>query len=155
VAAQTARCDLAPTAVKHAGATGQPHGRNSMFVANTHTIRLANDQDAIGLRRLAELDSQRPLAGRVLLGEIDGTPAAAISLADGQVIADPFRNTVVLVSYLRVRARALQTDDAAPPLPDRIRAAVSARYGTRAGGPMARNPLVRAQPLLTGRASAG
>ena len=124
-----------------------------MFVANTHVLRLANDQDAIGLRRLAELDSQRPLAGRVLLGEMDGTLAAAISLADGRVIADPFRNTVVLVSHLRVRAQALQTYDATASLPDRIRAALSARYGTRAGGLMALNPLVRARRAA--RASSG
>ena len=104
-----------------------------MFAANTHVIRLANDEDAVGLRRLAELDSQRPLAGRALIGEIDGTPAAAVSLADGRVIADPFRNTVALVSYLRVRAQALQTYEATPSLRERLRAALPASY--RIGSP--------------------
>jgi hypothetical protein len=108
-----------------------------MFAGNTHVIRLATDEDAVALRRLAELDSQRPLAGRVLIGEIDATPAAAFSLADGRVIADPFRNTVSLVSYLRVRAQALHTYEATPSLRERIRAALPAWYGTRSGAEQA------------------
>ena len=35
-------------------------------------IRLATEHDAAALRRLAALDSARPLTGRVLIGEIDG-----------------------------------------------------------------------------------
>jgi hypothetical protein len=108
-----------------------------MFAGNIHVIRLATEEDAVGLRRLAELDSQRPLAGRVLIGEIDGTPAAAVSLGDGRVIADPFRNTVPLVSYLRVRLQALQTYEATPSLRERIRAALPAWYGTRSGAEQA------------------
>jgi hypothetical protein len=108
-----------------------------MFAANTHAIRLADDEDAIGLRRLAELDSQRPLGGRVLIGEIDGTPVAAVSLADGRVVADPFRNTVALVAYLRVRAQALQTYEATPSLRERLRAALPAWYGIHSGADQA------------------
>jgi hypothetical protein len=108
-----------------------------MFAANTHVIRLATDEDAAVLGRLAQLDSQRPLRGRALIGEIDGTPAAAVSLADGRVIADPFRNTVPLVSYLRVRAQALQTYEATPSLRDRIRSALPAWYWIRSGADQA------------------
>jgi hypothetical protein len=102
-----------------------------MFVANTHAIRLATDEDAVALRRLAELDSQRRLGGRVLIGEIDGVPAAAVSLADGRVVADPIRRTATLVSRLRVRAQALQAYEATPTLRDRRRAALPASYGAR------------------------
>ena len=64
-----------------------------MFAADTYVIRMTTDEDARALRRLGELDSQPPLAGRALIGEIDGTPAAALSLGDGRVTADPFRRT--------------------------------------------------------------
>ena len=37
-------------------------------------IRNGNDEDAVGLRQLAELDSGRPPAGRVLIGEMEGLP---------------------------------------------------------------------------------
>ena len=52
-----------------------------MFAANAYVIRHATGAD-----KLAELDSQRPLTGPALVGEIDGRPAAAISLTDGRVI---------------------------------------------------------------------
>ena len=48
-----------------------------MFPADAYVIRLATEHDADDLRRLAALDSARPLTGRVLIGEIDGVPAAA------------------------------------------------------------------------------
>ena len=54
-----------------------------MFPADLYIIRLATEQDAATLRRLAALDSATPLTGRVLIGEIDGKPAAALSLKTG------------------------------------------------------------------------
>jgi hypothetical protein len=102
-----------------------------MFAADTYVIRMTTDEDARALRRLGELDSQPPLAGRALIGEIDGTPAAALSLGDGRVTADPFRRTEDLVAFLRVRAHALQAYQATPSLRERLLAALSARY--RAG----------------------
>ena len=77
-----------------------------MFAANTYKLRFATEEDAHTLRRLAELDSRTPLAGRVLIGEIAGSPAAALSLGDDRVIADPFRRTDHLVACLRIRAGA-------------------------------------------------
>ena len=67
-----------------------------MLPANTYVIRQATVDDERALRGLAELDSQRPLDGPVLIGEIDGRAAAAISLADGRAVADPFQFTVHL-----------------------------------------------------------
>jgi hypothetical protein len=95
-----------------------------MLAADTYRIHIATDDEARALRRLAELDSQLPLSGRVLVGEIDGTPAAAISLDDGRVVADPFRRTGHLAACLRIRRDALRAHDAVPSLRRRMLAAV-------------------------------
>jgi hypothetical protein len=77
-----------------------------MPTAASYKTRMAVAEDAPNLRRLAALDSQSPLSGPVLMGEIDGVPAAAISLTSGRVVADPFRPTAELVATMRVRAGA-------------------------------------------------
>jgi hypothetical protein len=87
-----------------------------MFAANTYVIR-----HVIGAEKLAQLDSQRPLTGPALVGEIDGRPAAAISLGDGRVVADPFQLTAPLVAHLRMRARALREHERTPSVRDRLR----------------------------------
>ena len=102
-----------------------------MFSANTFVIRLTTDGDARALRRLGELDSQPPLAGRVLIGEVDGTPTGAMSLDDRRVTANPFRHTEHLVACLRLRAEALEPSRATRSLRERLLAILSARY--RAG----------------------
>lgn len=63
--------------------------------------------------RLAALDSQPPLDGEVLLAYVDDEPWAAISLADGRVVADPFRPSAHAVELLRVRAEHLHEQAAA------------------------------------------
>ena len=90
-----------------------------MFAANTYVIR-----HVTGVERLAELDSQSPLTGPALVGEIEGRPAAAISLTDGRVVADPFQSTANLITLLRMRARGLRAQERTPALRDRLRAAV-------------------------------
>jgi hypothetical protein len=94
----------------------------AMFSATTHVIRPATPQDDITLRSLAALDSQRPIASPVLIGERDGRPVAAISLADGRLVADPFVPTAQLAALLRMRAGALNTHKKQPSLRERIRA---------------------------------
>jgi hypothetical protein len=109
-----------------------------MFAANTYKLRLATEEDADALRLLAELDSRAPLAGRVLIGEIAGSPAAALSLNDDRVIADPFRRTDHLVACLRIRAGAIRAHEATPSLSERMRAALRPRAesdGTGSSGP--------------------
>ncbi len=73
----------------------------------TISIRPAQDGDRPLLRRLAALDSAEPLSGDVLLAEADGEVVAALSLADGRAVADPFRHTADLVELLRTRARLM------------------------------------------------
>ena len=65
----------------------------------------ANDREA--LERLAALDSTEPPRGSTLVGELLQRPVAALSLSDGQVIADPFVATTDIVALLRLRARQL------------------------------------------------
>ena len=68
----------------------------------TVVIRAARGSDGNTLNNLARLDSQRPLAGEVLVAEQDGALVAAIG--GDRVIADPFRRTADLVALLRLRA---------------------------------------------------
>ena len=95
-----------------------------MLPADTYVMRLATGDDADALHRLAALDSARPLAGRILIGEIDGVPAAARSLETGRTIANPFLPTARLCVYLRVRAAGLEAVRREPSLSKRMLAMV-------------------------------
>jgi hypothetical protein len=96
----------------------------SMFPSNAYIIRAATEKDAAALRRLAALDSAKPLTGRVLIGEIAGQPAAALSLKTGATIADPFARTDQLRIHMRMRASALKAVDREPSLRERMLDAV-------------------------------
>ncbi len=80
--------------------------------ANPHwspvVIRLAVSDDELALRRLAQLDSARPLSGQKLLAEYGGSLVAAVSMTDGSAIADPFRTTADTVELLHLRAAQLE-----------------------------------------------
>jgi hypothetical protein len=76
--------------------------------AHSLTMRYAVAEDADALRRLAQLDSARPLHGTVLVAEVAGEPWAAISLDDFHAVADPFRPSGELVWLLVERARDLE-----------------------------------------------
>lgn len=71
-------------------------------------IRPAYPDDHAALERVARLDSRRPLSrrGPALVAERDGRILAALSVADGRAIADPFAPTADLVALLRLRAAA-------------------------------------------------
>jgi hypothetical protein len=76
-----------------------------VFMTSPITIRKSSDADQRPLRELAELDSAPPIAGPVLIAEVDERPVAAISLDGRREIADPFVRTRELVALLRA-ARA-------------------------------------------------
>src|SRR5688572_19217965 len=68
-------------------------------------IRAARAEDIASVARVASRDT-RPLPTQPLLvAEVGSDVRAAISLADGSVIADPFHRTAELVEMLRIRAR--------------------------------------------------
>ena len=95
-----------------------------MFPSHAYIIRLATDADAAALRRLATLDAAKPLTGRVLIGEIDGQPAAALSLKTNIAIADPFQATENLRVHMRMRAAAIEAVELEPSLRERMLDAV-------------------------------
>jgi hypothetical protein len=71
------------------------------------TIRYAFPDDEAGLARLAVLDSAAAASPPLLVAEVDGELRAALSLADGAVIADPFRPAAALLDLLATRAAQL------------------------------------------------
>jgi hypothetical protein len=96
-----------------------------MFSATTYTIRVATAADEPALRRLGTIASHAPLmAGAVLVGEVAGTPEAAMSLTDGRAVANPFIPTAHLLAHLRMRAGAVAAYERTPSLPARLRSAL-------------------------------
>jgi hypothetical protein len=79
-----------------------------LSTAPTVLIRAARGSDGQALARLAQLDSARVPAGELLVAESDGRLVAAVELASGAVIADPFRPTADVVDLLAVRADRLR-----------------------------------------------
>jgi hypothetical protein len=71
------------------------------------TIRLSRPEDRVALLRLAQLDGQAAPSGETILAIVGGELRAALSLAGGDAIADPFRPTSELVELLRIRNAAL------------------------------------------------
>jgi hypothetical protein len=64
------------------------------------TIREGSEADEPVLRRLAELDSARPIQGRVLIAEHGGRAVAAVGLEERRAIADPFEPTQEVLQLL-------------------------------------------------------
>jgi hypothetical protein len=71
-------------------------------------IRWADEVDGAVLRRLAHLSSRALPSGPFLLAESDGEPLAALSVATGESVSDPFVATADLVALLELRSRHLQ-----------------------------------------------
>ena len=107
--------------------------RRTVYPSNVYVVRPATEDDQRDLQRLAELDGQRPFAGPALIGEIDGRPAAAVSLFEGRVVADPFQHTAALRQILRMRLGALRAYSSTPSLAERMRAAMRPFAAARAG----------------------
>jgi hypothetical protein len=84
--------------------------QNHIPVAAAVTIRRLSDSesDRAALRTLAQRDSGAELDGQVLVAEVEGSILAAISVADGDVLADPFSRTAELRSLLELRAAQLR-----------------------------------------------
>jgi hypothetical protein len=78
------------------------------------TIRYATADDVPALRRLLARDSRRVFCGPALVAEVRGVLGAAVSLANGQVIADPAQPTWILTRLLRTRHDAEAQLDALP-----------------------------------------
>jgi hypothetical protein len=106
-----------------------------MTTASPYDIVSVIDARHNDLRRLAEIDSARPLEAPALVAYSDDEAIAALSLADGRVAANPFRRTAAAVTTLRTRAEAYGfVVESSPSLRERILAAlrpVAAQGATR------------------------
>jgi hypothetical protein len=104
-------------------------GVPTVFSANAHPVRPATADDAMALRRLASASGARPLEGRVLVAEVGGVVAAAISCDDRRTLADPALAPAHLTTILRLRADALAALARQPSLAERMREAVIGASG--------------------------
>jgi hypothetical protein len=68
-------------------------------------LRHATSADTRAVAYLSELDESERLADPVLMAFDGERPLAALSLADGRAVADPFARTADAVALLRLRAR--------------------------------------------------
>jgi hypothetical protein len=74
------------------------------------TVRHAHSGDEAALHNLAVLDSADAPAGPMLVAESEGRILAALPLADGRAIADPFIPTAALLDLLELRRRQLERE---------------------------------------------
>jgi hypothetical protein len=78
--------------------------------ASPLTIRYATPDDAVTLRRLAQLDSSRTPRGAVLVAEVDDEMWAALSLDDAHAVSDPWHPSAEALWMLTERARQLRRE---------------------------------------------
>jgi hypothetical protein len=76
------------------------------------SIRRLEPGDRPALARVAERDSGDPPSGDALGAELDGRLIAAVSIASGASVADPFTRTAEAVEMLKLRAAQLRDADA-------------------------------------------
>jgi hypothetical protein len=74
----------------------------------SYVIYEATPRDAVKLWYLSQITRQPRLRDRALICEIHGAPAAAISLDDERIVADPSRDVAGLARLLRDRAQSLR-----------------------------------------------
>ena len=70
----------------------------------TIVIRRATERDGAAVTRLAAIDSRPVPRGELLLAVVDGQLRAALPLAGGELVANPFKPTEPLAALLRLRA---------------------------------------------------
>jgi hypothetical protein len=105
------------------------------------TMYLSQPDEAI--ERLAQLDSARRPSGPVLVAAVGGEPVAALPLAGGPAIADPFQRTAELVSLLELRVAQMR---GRPSRTWPARLIVALRRGARASGELvARAGVIRVE----------
>jgi hypothetical protein len=81
---------------------------NATAQAEAVSIRRATESDHSLLERLAALDSSTVPSGDVLIAEVGDEPRAALEIATGAAVADPFHPTAHLVELLALRAARLR-----------------------------------------------
>jgi hypothetical protein len=87
--------------------------RKGNDMAREITIRRSNEGDAAVLAQLAALDGRTEPRGEALIAFVDGEAWAALPLAAGSAIADPFRPAAELVELLQARRSQIQASSSA------------------------------------------
>jgi hypothetical protein len=87
---------------RHVQHPSQPH--HPAAAGGRVMLRLITPADEPSLARLAALDSSEPPGRPILLAGVDGELLAAMSVADGAVVATPFRATAAVIELLHARA---------------------------------------------------
>jgi hypothetical protein len=95
-----------------------------MYPANSHVIRPATLLDAPALRSMARAAGQTPLTGRILVAEVGGAVAAAISRDQQRTLRDPATAPGYLTSLLRMRVAGVDAFAREPDLSARLLEAV-------------------------------
>lgn len=102
--------------------TARSHKINAGAAYSPVVIREATESDRAAVRRLAERDSARLPAEPLIVAVVDDELRAAVSVADGESIADPFHHSADLAALAEMRAVQLR---GARPKPLRIVARTS------------------------------
>jgi hypothetical protein len=103
------------------------HGADGLVTMEaTVLIRFARAGDARAVAELEQLESRDLPDGPRLVAEVGEQIVAAVAVADGAAVADPFRPTQATVELLRLRARQLRIAGVPRPAPLRR---VTARLG--------------------------
>jgi hypothetical protein len=117
----------------------------------TITIRVAKGRDAPAVERLAALESQPVPDGRLVIAERDGELVAAMPLAGGELLADPFHRTAEIGELLGLWARRLREEEreratgAGPHAPERSRGRARAPVPASTGRGASARPGARAR----------
>jgi hypothetical protein len=98
-----------------------PKRQPGLEAASEVTIRRAALDDERALFDLAVLSDERPLAGEILVVEVDGGIRAACSVGDGRIVSDPFRPSTAACDLLELRRKHLLDARAGLPVGTRRR----------------------------------
>jgi hypothetical protein len=83
-------------------------------------LRLCKPADDPAIDRLAALAEQPVPWGRLVVALVDGRLVAAVPLAGGYALRDPFEKTAHLLPLLELRAEQLRAPDPRRPLVPRL-----------------------------------
>jgi hypothetical protein len=78
------------------------------------SLRLAARGDDVALEQLTQLSGRMKAQGPWIVADVDGQVWAALPLAGGEPLVDPFRPTAELRALLSLRAKQLRTTSASP-----------------------------------------
>jgi hypothetical protein len=90
------------------GSARAPHVARGAVIS----IQLVDSDESAALERLAQLAESPAPSGRALVAEVDGELWAALPLATGKLLVDPFRPSSEVQQLLSLRAAQLRRDAA-------------------------------------------